>query len=97
MPERDRSLEALHARAGALADALADDGDRNSARWAAHVAVLDRPAAMRRGAESAGWTSLAIEHDGAAERFRLFRVPPGRALRVEVPDPFNDRPRDPEP
>ena len=90
--ERDRSLEALHAHA----DALADGDDRNGGRWAAHAAVLDRLAAMRRDAEAAGWSSLAIERDGPAERFRLLGIPPGAALRAEVPDPFDDQPRDAE-
>ena len=90
MAERDRTLEALHAHA----DALAGGDGRNGTRWAAHAAVLDRLAAMRRGAEGTGWTSLAIERDGEAERFRLFGVPPGEALRAEVPDPFDDPPRD---
>ena len=90
--ERDESLEALHAHA----DTLAGGDGRNGGRWTAHAAVLDRLAAMRRDAEGAGWTSLAIERDGPAERFRLFGVPPGGALRVEVPDPFDDRPRDAE-
>jgi hypothetical protein len=89
MAERDRSLEDLHAHV----DALADGDGRNGGRWAAHAAVLDRLAAMRRGAEAAGWSSLAIERDGPAERFRLFGIPPGAALRVEVPDPFDDPPR----
>ena len=90
MSERDDSLEALRAHA----DALADGNGRNGGDWAAHAAVLDRLAAMRRRAEAAGWTSLAIERDGAAERFRLFGIPPGAALRVEVPDSLDDRPRD---
>jgi hypothetical protein len=92
MAERDRSLEALHAHS----DALAEGDDRNGGRWAAHAAVLDRLAAMRRDAEAAGWTSLGIERDGPAGRFRLFGIPPGGALRAEVPDPFGDQPRDPE-
>jgi hypothetical protein len=92
MEERDRSLESLHARS----DALARGDDRNGGRWTAHAAVLDRLAAMRRDAEAAGWTSLAIERDGPAERFRLLGTPPGGTLRAEVPDPFDDQPRDAE-
>ena len=88
MARRDESLEALHTHAGALAGG----DDRNGTRWAAHAAVLDRLAAMRRGAEAAGWTSLAIERDGVSERFRLFGIPPGEAFRVEVPDPFDGPP-----
>jgi hypothetical protein len=82
----DRSLDALHAHA----DALAEGDDRNGARWVAHAAVLDRLAAMRRDAEASGWTALAIERDGPAEHFRLFGVPPGEVMRAEVPDPFDD-------
>jgi hypothetical protein len=96
VPEHDRSLDTLHAHA----DALADGDDRDGGRWAAHAAVLDRLAAMRRGAEASGWTALAIERDGQAERFRLFGVPPGGTLRTEVPDPLDehgaDRARDAE-
>jgi hypothetical protein len=88
----DRSLDALHAHA----DALAEGDDRNGGCWAAHAAVLDRLAAMRRGAEEAGWTALAIERDGPAERFRLFGVPPRGAVRAEVPDPFGRHARDGE-
>jgi hypothetical protein len=51
--------------------------------------VLDRLAVMRRDAEAAGWTALAIERDGPAERFRLFGVPPNGSLRAEVPDPLD--------
>ncbi len=90
MREHDRSLEALHAHS----DTLADGDDRNGTRWAAHAAVQDRLAAMRRGAEAVGWTSLAIERDGPTERFRLFGIRPGEALRVEVPDPFDDASED---
>jgi hypothetical protein len=89
-PAQDGSLDALQARA----DSLADGDDRNGGQWAAHAAVLDRLAAMRLDAEASGWTSLAIERDGAAERFRLFGIPPGDALRTEVPDPFADQTRD---
>ncbi|MDF1506419.1 hypothetical protein, partial [Roseisolibacter sp. H3M3-2] len=53
-------------------------------RWDADDAVLDRLAALRRDAEAAGWTSLALERDGPGEHFRLFGVPPGGALRAEV-------------
>ena len=90
MPERDESLEALHVHA----DAVTDGDGRNGGRWAAHAAVLDRLAAMRREAEATGWTSLAIERDGPTERFRLFGIAPGAALRAEVPDPFDDQPPD---
>ena len=82
MPDPDRSLEALHAHA----DALAQGDDHDGGRWAAHAAVLDRLAAMRRDAEAAGWTALAIERDGPAERFRLFGIPPGGTRRTPVPD-----------
>jgi hypothetical protein len=78
----DHLLDALRARL----DALASDGDSTDRRWDAYVAVLDRLAAIRRDAEAAGWTSLALERDGPAERFRLFGIPPGNTLRAEVPD-----------
>ena len=82
----DESLESLHAHA----DLLAEGDGRNGGQWAAHAAVLDRLGAMSRGAESAGWTALAIERDGPDQRFRLFGIPPGATLRMEVPDPFDD-------
>jgi hypothetical protein len=82
MSDPDHSLDALHAHA----DALATGDDRLGRQWAAHAAVLDRLAAMRRAAEGAGWTSLALERDGPAERTKLFGVPPGESLRTEVPD-----------
>ncbi len=82
MRDHDRSLGALHAHS----DALATGDDRLGRRWAAHAAVLDRLAAMRRAAAGAGWTSLALERDGPAERIRLFGVAPGESLRTEVPD-----------
>ena len=82
MSDHDQSLDACHARA----DALASGDDRQGRQWTAHEAVLDRLAAMRRAAEGAGWTSLALERDGPAERIRLFGVPPGETLRTEVPD-----------
>jgi len=55
-------------------------------RWDAHAATLDRLAALQRRAAAAGWSSLALERDGAGERFRLFGIPPGATLRTEVPD-----------
>ncbi len=82
MRDPDRSLVALRAHA----DALARHDDRNGGQWAAHAALLDRLAAMRRDAEASGWTSLAIERDGPAERFRLFGLPPRGTLRTLVPD-----------
>jgi hypothetical protein len=89
VPEHDRSLDDLRADA----DALADAEDRNGTRWAAHAALLDRLAALRRDAEASGWTSLAIERDGETARFRLFGASPGEALRTEVPDPSDDQTR----
>lgn len=82
MAEHEGSLNTLRAQL----DALADGDDRNGGQWAAHAAVLDRLAAIRQDAEAAGWTSLALECDGRAERIRLFGIPPGKGLRTEVPD-----------
>ena len=68
-------------------DAAEEPGhDAGDHRWTAHTERLDRLAALRRRAEGAGWTSLALERDGAGERFRLFGIPPGASLRAEVPD-----------
>jgi hypothetical protein len=61
-------------------------GEPGEGEWTEHAALLDRLAAVRRRAEAAGWTSLALERDGAGERFRLFGVPPGGSLRTEVPE-----------
>lgn len=74
-------LDQLRARL----DALAAGDDRTDHRWDAHAAVLDRLAVMRREAEAAGWTSLALERDDPAGCFHLFGVPPGGTLRTEVP------------
>lgn len=82
MRDPDRSFVARHARA----DALARHDDSSGGQWVVHAALLDRLAAMRRDAEASGWTSLAVERDGPAERFRLFGVPPGGTLRTLVPD-----------
>ena len=92
MRDPDRSLDALHAHS----DALTAGDDHDGGQWAAHEAVLDRLAAMRRDAERSGWTSLAIERDGHAEHFRLFGVPPGGTLRTEVQDTLGRAPRDGE-
>ena len=77
----DQSLDHLQARL----DALAVGDDSTDRRWAAYAAVLDHLAARRCDAEAGGWTSLALERDGQAECFRLFGIPPGGALRTEVP------------
>lgn len=81
MTDRDESLDALHARYAAA-------GGSDAGSWATHAAILDRLEENRRAAEAAGWTSLAIERDGNADRgrFRLMGVPPNGALREEVPD-----------
>jgi hypothetical protein len=84
--EPGASLDALRARL----DTLAGGEDRDGACWTAHVAVLDRLARMRRAAETRGWTSLALERDGASEGLRLFGIPPGGTLRSEVPEPPGD-------
>jgi hypothetical protein len=81
MTERDVSLEMLYAQCEAAGRVHRGDDE-----WEAHAAVLDRLAANRRAAEAAGWTSCAIERAEGAGRFRLFGVPPGAALRAEVPD-----------
>ena len=91
MRDPDRSLDSLHAHA----DALAGGDDHDGGQWAAHVAVLDRLAALRGDAERAGWTSLAIERDGRAEHFRLFGIPPGETLRAEVPEALDRGPNRP--
>lgn len=70
-------------RDGAESEPAREGGER---QWTAHTELLDRLAAVRRRAEGAGWTSLAIERDGAGERFRLFGIPPGESLRTEVPE-----------
>lgn len=80
-PVRDREVDDLRARL----DALATSGDTGDRRWDAYAALLDHLAEVRRVAEAGGWTSLALERDGDAERFRLFGIPPGGGLRVEVP------------
>lgn len=90
MAEREGRLEELRA----TCDALVGTHDHTGRRWAAHAAVLDRLAELQRGAAAAGWTSLAVERDGAGERFRLFGIPPGAALRAEVPDVSTLRPDD---
>jgi hypothetical protein len=77
----DQALDGLRARL----DALAVGDDSTDRRWAAYAAVLDHLADLRCTAEAAGWTSLALERDGQAERFRLFGIPPGGSLRTEVP------------
>jgi len=77
----DVPLEMLYAQCEAAR--RADPGDDG---WQAHAAVLDRLAANRRIAEGSGWTSCAIERERGAERYRLFGVPPGTAMRTEVPD-----------
>ncbi len=82
MSDSDQTPDARRARA----DALAPGDDRQGSQWAAHAAGLDRLAAMRRAAEAAGWTSLALERDGPAERIKLFGVPPNASLRADVPD-----------
>src|SRR5690349_10682871 len=80
--DRSVPLGTLYARL----DAIAHGRDRDGESWAAHVAVLDRLAANRRGAERDGWTSLALERDGGLGRLRLFGVAPDTTLRAVVPD-----------
>ena len=70
-------------RSGAGEEPAREAGDR---QWTEHAELIDRLAAVRRRAEAAGWTSLALERDGAGERFRLFGIPPGESLRTEVPE-----------
>jgi hypothetical protein len=77
----DVPLALLYARCG-----TASRAQRAGVAWAAYVAVLDRLAANRRIAEAAGWTSCAIERDGAAGHMQLFGIPPSSMLRTEVPD-----------
>jgi hypothetical protein len=81
MTHDDVPLEMLYAQCEAACRVHRGDDE-----WQAHAAVLDRLAANRRIAEAAGWTSCAIERDGAAGRFHLFGVPPSGTLRAVVPD-----------
>lgn len=83
MSELPSVLTTLHARFDALAISRSGAGGS----WEAHVAILDRLAANRRGAEAAGWTACALERDGGLGRLRLFGNPPGESRRMEVPDP----------
>src|SRR5919206_961852 len=61
------SLDSLYAWLDAIKEGRAT-GDG----WGAHVAVLDRLAANRRVAEAHGWTSCALEGQGAGGRLRLW-------------------------
>ena len=90
MRDGDPSLDALQTE---LADIMSDDVRECVDGWAAHAAILDRLAANRRRAEAEGWTSLALEREGDRGRFRLVGIPPGRALRCEVPDADTARER----
>jgi hypothetical protein len=83
MHEHPSVLSTLHARFDALAISRAGAGGS----WEAHAAILDRLASNRRGAESMGWTSCALEREGGMGRLRLFGIPPGGWRRMEVPDP----------
>jgi hypothetical protein len=83
MSDHPSVLEGLQARFDAITISRSGAGGS----WNAHVAILDRLASNRRGAESAGWTQCALERDGGMGRLRLFGLPPGDTLRTEVPDP----------
>lgn len=83
MSDHHSVLQGLQARF----DAITIDRSGAGGSWTAHVAILDRLASNRRGAESAGWTHCALERDGGMGRLRLFGNPPGDGLRAEVPDP----------
>lgn len=82
MSDHPSVLNALHQRFDAIVISRAGAGGS----WAAHVAILDRLASNRRQAEAAGWSSCALERDGGMGRLRMFGIPPGEALRSEVPD-----------
>jgi hypothetical protein len=56
----------------------------SDAAWASHAGALDRLAAHRRRAEAEGWTSGALEREGATGAFALYGVPPGGALRTRI-------------
>jgi hypothetical protein len=82
MSDHASVLNGLHARFDAISTSRAGIGGS----WTAHVAILDRLAANRRGAEAAGWTECALERDGGMGRLRMFGIPPGESGRAEVPD-----------
>ena len=81
-PTTPNSLDALYERFDAIANGRNKHGDSR----AAHAAIVDRLAANRGGAESAGWTSLALERDGGMGRLRLFGLAPNATTRTIVPD-----------
>ena len=51
-----------------------------------HAMILERLADNRSHAERAGWSSLALERDGAMGRLRLIGVAPSSSTRTIVPD-----------
>jgi hypothetical protein len=87
MPESPRvALSTLYTQF----DAIARGRDKHGDSGKAHAAILDRLAANRRDAETAGWTALQLERDGGMGRLRLVGLAPnavpGVARRSVVPD-----------
>lgn len=82
MPTPSGILAALHARADEIATSRAGLGGSHLA----HQAILDRLAQNRLAAMRQGWTSCTLERVGGMGRLQMVGIPPGGAVRSEVPD-----------